>query len=162
MSNSNEQSFYGNTGGLGSLKISVFDGTDPSAYPAWELSMQSLLLSKGLGIPLKAEPWEPVEQFRYAKVEADMAKLTQATLSNAQSTIGYKVGDLNLPFERRKLFDEDVKKLETKNSLAINFYQTYTKGELFLRYKDLSNQMIFMLCTFTCRIPIEEINSIHA
>ena len=128
MSNSNEQSFYGNTGGLGSLKISVFDGTDPSAYPAWELSMQSLLLSKGLGIPLKAEPWEPVEQFRYAKVEADMAKLTQATLSNAQSTIGYKVGDLNLPFERRKLFDEDVKKLETKNSLAINFYQTYTKG----------------------------------
>ena len=38
MSNTNDQSLYGNTGGLGSnLKLLTFDGTDPSVYPAWAM-----------------------------------------------------------------------------------------------------------------------------
>lgn len=128
MSTSSDQTLYGNAGVVSSLKIPIFDGTDPSAYPAWELAMQSLLLSKGLSIPFKTEFWESVDQFRYAKKATDMIILTQTTLTEAQSTYGYVEGDMNLPFERRKLFDEDMKKLETKNSLAINFYQSYTKG----------------------------------
>ena len=57
-----------------------------------------------------------------------MAELTEDTITDGQSTYGFQVGDLNLPFDRRRLFDDDMKKLQTKNSLAINFYQSNTKG----------------------------------
>ena len=53
-------------------KIPMFDGTDPSVYPPWKLAMHSLILSKGFRIPIRNVSWEPVEQFRYAKKEADM------------------------------------------------------------------------------------------
>ena len=90
-----------------------------------------------------------------------MAVLTQATLTQpAQSTIGYKVGDLNLPFERRKLFDEDVKKLETKNSLAINSYQSYTKGRALSEVQGFVQPNDFHSLYF--QTLTVEINSIHA
>ena len=51
MSTFSESSLHGNSGVVGSnLKIPMFDGTDPSVYPAWELAMHSLLLYKGLSI----------------------------------------------------------------------------------------------------------------
>ena len=73
--------------------------------------MQSLLLSKGLSIPSRNKPWEPVEQFRYAKkaIDIDMTVLTQETLTEGKITCGYVLGDLNLPFDRKKLFDDEMK-----------------------------------------------------
>ena len=50
------------------------------------------------------------------------------TITDGQLNYGFRAGDLNLPFDRRRLYDDDVKKLHTKNSLAINFYQSNTKG----------------------------------
>ena len=127
--NDSQSSLYGNTGEERSTsKIPMFDGTDPSLYPTWELAMHSLILSKGFSIPIKNVSWEPVEQFRYAKKESDMDELTDNTITDGQWNYGFRAGDLNLPFDRRRLYDDDVKKWSTKNSLAINFYQSNTKG----------------------------------
>ena len=76
--NDSQSSLYGNTGDERStFKIPMFDGTDPSLYPTWELAMHSLILSKGFSIPIKNVSWEPVDQFRYAKKESDMVELTR-------------------------------------------------------------------------------------